>query len=186
MANPINETRQQVHRLIEQGWSLSEVGQQVGLSRQRIHQIVKEDNLRPVLSREERFEQLNINPPQEVLNLAEQGGWKILGKSRKRAEWLAECVECHIQISRRKDRLAIRCIHHNWNPDQERWKLGTRFGHWTVIKPSDSTTGSSKCQCDCGRIKEVDTMNLLRGKSQGCLSCRVKDRHRAKKEERHE
>jgi hypothetical protein len=48
---------------------------------------------------------------------------------------------------------------------------GSKYNRWTVLDIG-KRVGFSKCQCECGTIKEVDNSSLLRGlsKSCGCLN----------------
>lgn len=55
---------------------------------------------------------------------------------------------------------------------------GQRFGRLAALEPTDKKLGNSviwKCQCDCGKIAEVASINLRNGntRSCGCLSSEV-------------
>lgn len=50
---------------------------------------------------------------------------------------------------------------------------GKKFGKWTVVEEAKNANNKAcstrwLCRCECGRMKEVYTGNLLRGKSTSC------------------
>ncbi len=49
--------------------------------------------------------------------------------------------------------------------------VGKRFGHLTVIERAGNRKSGSplwKCRCDCGKVKIIQTCNLLNGQSKSC------------------
>lgn len=50
--------------------------------------------------------------------------------------------------------------------------MGMRFGKWTVLETfSNNNKGRVICQCECGRIREVDTYSLTHSGTKSCGSC---------------
>lgn len=66
------------------------------------------------------------------------------------------------------------CAHKN---NQKKDLIGKRFGKLTVLDISDKksylNTTYQKCQCDCGRIVEVDRRHLISGHTQSCGHCNL-------------
>ena len=48
---------------------------------------------------------------------------------------------------------------------------GDRFGHWTVLAPSEERPYYFTCRCDCGTVKDVYRSSLLQGTSTQCPAC---------------
>lgn len=49
--------------------------------------------------------------------------------------------------------------------------MGKKFGHWSVLKPAGRTAAKKVlwlCKCNCERIRQVTTGDLLSGRSQSC------------------
>ncbi|WP_432643346.1 helix-turn-helix domain-containing protein [Acidaminococcus sp.] len=47
-------------------------------------------------------------------------------------------------------------------------RVGDRYGYWTVLEPPDYKTRKVRCQCDCGRVRNVFLVQLYRGLSTSC------------------
>lgn len=55
--------------------------------------------------------------------------------------------------------------------------MGKKFGKWTIIGSKGNDKRSRiivRCKCDCGKEKDVLLDNILRGRSNSCLSCAMK------------
>jgi hypothetical protein len=66
----------------------------------------------------------------------------------------------------------------------ERYRVGDRFGSWTLLKklPPVNYTRRWQCVCDCGVVKVVTASNLTTGKSKRCGSCGAREREKLKRE----
>ncbi len=49
-------------------------------------------------------------------------------------------------------------------------EIGTKFGAWTVLEKL-SYAQKYRCQCDCGRERNIRVYDLLKGKSIMCKAC---------------
>lgn len=49
--------------------------------------------------------------------------------------------------------------------------IGQKIGLWTIL---DVDGVDFKCRCQCGRTARVNKYNVVKGKSKGCYSCRIK------------
>lgn len=67
-----------------------------------------------------------------------------------------------------------------------KYRVGDRFGKWTIVRilPSVGTSRKWLCACDCGVQREQFAGNLTAGKSKACGSCAATERERKKREER--
>jgi len=46
-------------------------------------------------------------------------------------------------------------------------KEGSRYGRWTVLRAGEKV-GKSRCQCECGTVRDVDNHTLRSGASKSC------------------
>ena len=62
---------------------------------------------------------------------------------------------------------------------------GRKFGRWTVLHKGPIVRPSAvwTCQCECGTVRNVDTLQLRRGKSLSC-GCLQKDKAKARRKAR--
>lgn len=53
---------------------------------------------------------------------------------------------------------------------------GQKFGKWTVLREIEAKNRQRRflCNCDCGKIREIDLRNLVGGQSTQCRSCASK------------
>lgn len=60
----------------------------------------------------------------------------------------------------------------------EKYKVGDRFGNWTLIEKLPRTKAGTRWRvmCDCTLVKEVHAANVYTGKSKMCPSCASKAR----------
>ncbi len=57
-------------------------------------------------------------------------------------------------------------------------RVDEEFGKWTVLEDGLLKHQKVKCQCECGKIKEVFVHNLVNNESKQCGSCRTAERNR--------
>lgn len=121
--------------------------------------------------------------------IGEQCGDLTILKYLNNSSWLCQC-KCGKEITVSTIQLSSKniCKHEQEAPKKEgiRNLVGQKFGRLTVVKDSKKRTpyGSViwECECECRKIHNVDSINLIHGhvKSCGCLFKEVSSKVHAK------
>jgi hypothetical protein len=172
-----DERRQEVLGLLLEGLSQAEVGRRVGISRERVRQIVAESELAGYVQAEFRL---------KYEELARQKGHIFDGFVREgdRNRIRLRCGACGTTWTRPLDAKIPSCPNETCRQGhvlreatEERW-IGRQFGDWTVIERGTKPR-HWLCRCKCGTVKDVQDNNLSRGMSRGCHSCGIARREEA-------
>ena len=110
-----------------------------------------------------------------MLTVLERAGTSKDGK----AMWRCRC-DCGVEkdvsgkLLRNGNTKSCGCNRFKKGRRVERDLVGMKFGWWTVLEYAGTPDGKHsewKCMCKCGKVKNVDEINLLKGVTTSC-NCR--------------
>lgn len=166
-------SRERLAELFAEGMSMAQAARVFGVSRQRIHQIVKRDLLQPCLAHKLKRNRIGeIINNRKLLEIVYSGASRVLVECQ---ECLKKCVITFFSWIHAGCK---KCVH------RKRRKVniahGDMFGSWCVLRESDIRTLKNNrhyyCQCRCGIIAKIQYGNLIYKKTRACASCAAIDR----------
>ena len=108
--------------------------------------------------------------------------YRTINDKNKNAQWVCQC-DCGIKTIVSANKLlsgntrSCGCLQkeHSWHGSNFKDLTNQRFGKLTVIKYIETNKRGSRwlCQCDCGKLKEVQSAELYSGDTTSC-GCRYK------------
>lgn len=154
-----------IRALAEQGFALSQIASTIGVSRQRVHQIVNS----PVKDPAHNGRPQGRNP--ERMGACANGRTIV---ARDSGKYIARCDACSAETKCGWSQfLSNGCgsCHYLWIMTP-----GDRYGRWTVI--NDPCAGKRKVlvKCDCGATHNIAAQRLRGGESVQCKACGFADR----------
>lgn len=170
------DRRAEVVRLHYSGMPQVEIAERLGVSRQRIHQILKVEigDTTPIKNREDFQRSLAVAFFQDILR----------GKDPKDIAESLDLNEAQTQkILRQELGMTLhQARYYQWSASL----IGKRFNDWTILSVNPISDVSprrsvslSNARCEsCGGLFSVQTINIVRSSSRSCLSCSVKKRKR--------
>ncbi|NEP16011.1 MAG: hypothetical protein F6J97_03800 [Leptolyngbya sp. SIO4C1] len=165
------------------GYSWSDIRAELGISKQRCHQILQEANMQDAL-REATVQGKIVNAKRKLQPGDRFGNRVILRLASVEPElWLARC-KCGLEQELRRDRLetttecfecAIKARQTDYSGEVHHW--------WKVIEPAPQRPGQSRgfywrCEClGCGKIYERQIGHVRSGRTKSCVHCKGKFEH---------
>jgi hypothetical protein len=161
------ETVKAVIALAELGHIQRDIADIVGVTRQRVSQIVQHNAIKCRGLRQSR-----IN---EKIN-----NWTIIGIDRTSRTMYRAVCKCGVERtyplrSLRKTKQCRQC----YSSEQLKIRVGDKFNDWEVIAAAISYASRGRCwlcRCKCGVEKNVSQSNLMRDLSKQCRKCGYKSR----------
>lgn len=107
------------------------------------------------------------------LVVIKRSGTKTNADGSKKALWLCKCdcgnytevITNNLKSGKTKSCGCVR------NKDKLKNLIGQKFGRLTVIKRDENSKTNHTmwiCKCECGKVKRVDSSNLIRGTTLSC------------------